>query len=52
MLRKVDPHSAPVPGVASWTSRIGLRLVMVYEMRSTVPPPASQITKLRPSQYE
>lgn len=48
MLRKLEPQSAPVPGVASCTSRIGLRLVMVYEMRSTVPPPASQITKLHP----
>jgi len=46
MFKKVDPQRAPDPAVASCTSRTGFSLVMVYAMRSTVPPPASQMTKL------
>lgn len=47
-LRKLRPHSPSDPVAASLTSNIGLNLVMVYHMRSTVPPPASSTTKVSP----
>ena len=35
-LRKVLPQTSPVPGAASTSSRIGSKLVIVYEIKSTV----------------
>ena len=45
-LRNVEPQRPPVPAAASLTSRTGCSAVIVYEIKSTVPPPASQRTKL------
>jgi hypothetical protein len=47
-LRKIEPQRPPVPPAASLTLRMGWSAVIVYEIKSTVPPPASQRTKLSP----
>lgn len=46
--KNVEPQRPPVPAAASLTLRIGCSWVIVYEIKSTVPPPASQRTKLSP----
>jgi hypothetical protein len=48
-LRKVEPHMPPVPGDASLMLSFGSSWVTSYEIRSTVPPPASHKTKLSPT---
>lgn len=47
--RKTEPQRPPVPAVISSTCSLGYSDLILYDIKSTVPPPASQTTKQSPT---